>query len=55
LRFFYFFSSFPLHAERIAFCMQKRGENNSPRPFCCWARLILAQPSLLGRVWPRRV
>jgi len=34
--------------------MQGRGEINSPRPFCCWARRVLAQPSLLGRVWPRR-
>jgi len=34
--------------------MQGRGEINSPRPFCCWARRVLAQPSLLGRVGPRR-
>ena len=34
--------------------MQGRGEINSPRPICCWARRVLAQPSLLGRVWPRR-
>jgi hypothetical protein len=25
-----------------------------PSQFIFWARLILAQPCLLGRVWPRR-
>jgi len=34
--------------------MQGWGENNSPRPVLAWARRILAQPCLLGRVWPRR-
>jgi len=52
LAFISFFSS--PHAERVAFCMQGWGENNSPRPVSAWARRILAQPCLLGRVWPRR-
>jgi len=30
------------------------GNNSPPGQFCCWARLALAQPCLLGRVWPRR-
>jgi len=28
------------------------GENNSPRQFCCWARLVLAQPCLLAGPGP---
>jgi hypothetical protein len=34
--------------------MQGWGEINSPRPFWVWAKRVLAQPCLLGRVWPRR-
>jgi hypothetical protein len=34
--------------------MQKGGGKIiPPASVCCWARLVLAQPSLLGRVWPR--
>jgi len=45
---------FLLHAEH-SFCMQEDGGKIIPPVgFLCWARLILDQPCLPGRVWPRR-